>query len=307
MRHSGPRRRLRLRTKLGTASCIFLIAVWLVSVRWHGGFQGHDYWICIDRGILGIVVNPFCEADLQSNSPLGWYVKALTPQARKWSWARLKDDWNRVVYKQLPDGYLTSHPELVRSDALKSIWRDIGSTLGIRMPCSETHAFPAYSRDTTTTESRSGQSNAPASCWRTLGEALGFHQPQSSGTTLAARAGDSAITHRPTSLGDAAKSVWAALSEPQEVPKYCSLSAPIPDATHESTWISVPIWCFLVPLFLATMWLMWQDYRWPAGCCQGCGFDLRGNLASGRCPECGKPIVRVQQGGACLTADGSNG
>lgn len=26
--------------------------------------------------------------------------------------------------------------------------------------------------------------------------------------------------------------------------------------------------------------------RYPAGCCRGCGYDLRGNT-SGRCPECG--------------------
>lgn len=31
--------------------------------------------------------------------------------------------------------------------------------------------------------------------------------------------------------------------------------------------------------------------RYPAGCCQKCGYDLTGN-ESGRCPECAQPFTR---------------
>lgn len=31
--------------------------------------------------------------------------------------------------------------------------------------------------------------------------------------------------------------------------------------------------------------------RYPAGCCQKCGYDLTGN-ESGRCPECAHPLTR---------------
>ena len=45
-----------------------------------------------------------------------------------------------------------------------------------------------------------------------------------------------------------------------------------------------PLLCFMA---VAT-WVLWRcDARYPVGCCQGCGYNLRG-LAKPRCPECSK-------------------
>jgi hypothetical protein len=47
-------------------------------------------------------------------------------------------------------------------------------------------------------------------------------------------------------------------------------------------------------LFAAAVAAPWRFVQWwrrpRPGCCQGCGYDLTGNV-SGRCPECGRPTV----------------
>ena len=50
----------------------------------------------------------------------------------------------------------------------------------------------------------------------------------------------------------------------------------------------LPLWipCFI--LAIPTAYLFWLDRRAiPPHCCQGCGYDLTGNV-SGACPECGR-------------------
>jgi hypothetical protein len=73
--------------------------------------------------------------------------------------------------------------------------------------------------------------------------------------------------------------------------------SPQPKPTKARTFLT-GVGTRLLPLFaivLLTASLFWMDRRrWPTGCCQECGYDLRGNT-SGRCPECGCP-VKEQQG-----------
>lgn len=40
--------------------------------------------------------------------------------------------------------------------------------------------------------------------------------------------------------------------------------------------------------------LLLGSRRYPAGCCQKCGYDLTGN-ESGRCPECAQPFMPETQ------------
>jgi hypothetical protein len=51
----------------------------------------------------------------------------------------------------------------------------------------------------------------------------------------------------------------------------------------------VPVWIVLGLVAIPTAILWYRDRRPPKGCCQGCGYNLRGNV-SGVCPECGEPI-----------------
>lgn len=48
----------------------------------------------------------------------------------------------------------------------------------------------------------------------------------------------------------------------------------------------LPLWILLVPTAIVTAYLFWRDRRIPSHCCQGCGYELTGNV-SGTCPECG--------------------
>lgn len=64
-----------------------------------------------------------------------------------------------------------------------------------------------------------------------------------------------------------------------------------PHAKARYTFVDlvVPCWFLLALSAIPTMVLFWRDRRFPAGCCQSCGYDLTGN-ASGCCPECGTSI-----------------
>lgn len=51
----------------------------------------------------------------------------------------------------------------------------------------------------------------------------------------------------------------------------------------------LPLWLPFLMFAAPTAFLWYRDRRIPAGHCQACGYDLRGNV-SGICPECGKQI-----------------
>lgn len=59
--------------------------------------------------------------------------------------------------------------------------------------------------------------------------------------------------------------------------------------------------CVVIPLglplillgLLTTAWFWWPIVVHGTGCCQRCGYDLRGNV-SGKCSECGTVVVREE-------------
>jgi hypothetical protein len=56
--------------------------------------------------------------------------------------------------------------------------------------------------------------------------------------------------------------------------------------TGSTLW---PWWIPLILVAIPTAILWYRDRRPPKGCCQGCGYNLRGNV-SGVCPECGRVV-----------------
>jgi hypothetical protein len=56
------------------------------------------------------------------------------------------------------------------------------------------------------------------------------------------------------------------------------------------TMIILPLWIPFLIIAVPPAHFWWRDRRRiPLNCCQGCGYDLMGNV-SGVCPECGKRI-----------------
>ncbi len=53
-------------------------------------------------------------------------------------------------------------------------------------------------------------------------------------------------------------------------------------------YLLFPLWLPFLLIALPTGWLFWSDHRRRkrVGCCEKCGYDLKGNT-SGKCPECG--------------------
>lgn len=49
---------------------------------------------------------------------------------------------------------------------------------------------------------------------------------------------------------------------------------------------SVPGWLGLIALMVSAA----RRIQWPAGYCQACGYDLRGNREAKNCPECGAAL-----------------
>lgn len=58
------------------------------------------------------------------------------------------------------------------------------------------------------------------------------------------------------------------------------------------TTVGVPMWILLIVAAIPTAFLWHRDRRHPPGHCQGCGYNLTGNV-SGACPECGCVIKNL--------------
>ena len=69
------------------------------------------------------------------------------------------------------------------------------------------------------------------------------------------------------------------------------ISMPLPSLHLGSlTDVLVPYWVLILLTALPTAFIWWRDRRRiPPHCCQGCGYDLTGNV-SGVCPECGNKV-----------------
>jgi len=67
------------------------------------------------------------------------------------------------------------------------------------------------------------------------------------------------------------------------------MSWPFIDSSRRNTILWLPLWIPFLTIALPTAYLFWRDRGHPRGHCQGCGYDLTGNV-SGRCSECGKEI-----------------
>lgn len=57
-----------------------------------------------------------------------------------------------------------------------------------------------------------------------------------------------------------------------------------------SGYCDIPLTSTLCVLAAGSIWYLWRRRKYPAHCCQKCGYDLTGNM-SGICPECGTPIA----------------
>ncbi|GJM26811.1 MAG: hypothetical protein DHS20C16_32260 [Phycisphaerae bacterium] len=64
--------------------------------------------------------------------------------------------------------------------------------------------------------------------------------------------------------------------------------------SNSGSYIYIPIWMFLIPALLATLWL-WRSDRRPKSGCVSCSYNLTGNVSS-VCPECGAAIEAVNEG-----------
>lgn len=81
-----------------------------------------------------------------------------------------------------------------------------------------------------------------------------------------------------------------------------ALSGIVGTMTHPPTygWVNPPtaVWIGLGALAFWNLRLRCKDARRPRdGRCVACDYDLTGNV-SGRCPECGSEITRVESGAA---------
>lgn len=63
-----------------------------------------------------------------------------------------------------------------------------------------------------------------------------------------------------------------------------------PGFVAPSGYCDIPLTSPLCILATGSIWYLWRRRKYPAHCCQQCGYDLTGNV-SGICPECGTPIA----------------
>ena len=72
----------------------------------------------------------------------------------------------------------------------------------------------------------------------------------------------------------------------------CLLLVPVVMSTGSmELGLFVPFWLPLLAVAIPTYILWRRDRRKPEGCCQNCGYDLRGTISE-RCSECGAEIKR---------------
>lgn len=56
--------------------------------------------------------------------------------------------------------------------------------------------------------------------------------------------------------------------------------------------VGIPVGAIILAMVLGAVFL--EDKLYPRGLCPRCGYDLRGSLRSGRCPECGTLFDKSQ-------------
>jgi hypothetical protein len=79
---------------------------------------------------------------------------------------------------------------------------------------------------------------------------------------------------------------------PYRIRGYLGLSAPGLIRGRVGVGVLVPVWIPLLLVGLTTVFLWWRDRSVPPGHCEGCGYDLTGNV-SGVCPECGQKVSQA--------------
>ncbi|MHC4066865.1 MAG: hypothetical protein ACYSUI_20505 [Planctomycetota bacterium] len=70
---------------------------------------------------------------------------------------------------------------------------------------------------------------------------------------------------------------------------WLGLHLPYTSRERSESIYKCPFGLLLVVAAIPTAILWRRDRRPPKGCCQGCGYNLRGNV-SGVCPECGESV-----------------
>jgi len=188
------RRRLlrrRLRSRVALLLSFLCLLFWGIGVWGAVQYSRQSYSISLGGGQVRF--HQFHSAWFSNPVPAGWHVGSH----RSFSYSAFNDEIRRLVFNVLPEGYSTTHPHLVRSDAWRRLYRD----LGLRWPVFERR-----------------------------------------------------------------KDNFGALFDSQLV---------------------IPIWIFVLPVWLTTFILIFRDSRRSADCCDACGYCLRG-VESGVCPECGE-------------------
>jgi len=124
--------RLRRRSRVALLLSLACFLLWGMSAWGVIEYSGQFSLVLIGHGRFSItkVFSPW----LQNPSPAGWRVGSH----REFTYSAFKDEFGRLIFNVLPEGYSTSHPHLVRSDAWRRLYRD----LGLRWPVFEREKDP---------------------------------------------------------------------------------------------------------------------------------------------------------------------
>ena len=130
---SHQQRKRNALAKLGLLFSFIVLIFWAASVWSVFGYNFGESDVRLRAGKVHYRGNP------GRNAPKGWY---RLPAGRAFTWAAVKEEFGRLILNELPEGYLTSHPELVRREA----WRRLYWELGLGTPSWKIHPpdFPFY-------------------------------------------------------------------------------------------------------------------------------------------------------------------